>query len=241
MYMEKNKLKKTSNNLHFTEINKNINLLDSNNKISSGVLEKLKIINANKSKNFPQYKKAIKTIFNITKIPKITKTHKLFLAGFIIGEGSMNVSAKKSENSRFGVVIDPEFSITQHLNKIEYLYAALCFFNTGKITFKSKSNATLVYKISNRESLEKKVLPFWETYVSPFQSEKHKQRFNAFKELLLCFRKKHHLDFSSFKNEILFKWDFLRKQKNQKNQSFSDLHQAQLFVENHVNKKKLYK
>ena len=86
--------------------------------------------------------------------------HKTFLGGFIAGEGGINVSAKKSPNSRFGIIIDPEFSITQHLDGFFFLFGALVLFETGSIHFKKGSSATLVFRIDNRRSLQERVIPF---------------------------------------------------------------------------------
>lgn len=204
------------------------------NKISAYILEELKKANTSKPKNFALYKKRIKHIFKIDSLPKITANYKFFLGGFIAGEASINVSAKKNSSAKFGLVIDPEFSITQHVNGIEYLYAALCFFQTGRIRFKSGSNATFVYRIDNRESLENKIIPFWEKYIVPFQCIHHKERAELFKQLLVLFRNKAHQDLFSFKNKILPLWDKLRKQKGQANESFKDLKEAQFFIQNHV-------
>ena len=89
----------------------------------------------------------------------MTEYDKHFFAGFIEGEGSFSVSAKKSPSAKFGVYLDPEFSITQHVNGSSHLFRCLCLFRTGVIRHKNKSNATLVYRIYNRETLKQKVIP----------------------------------------------------------------------------------
>lgn len=177
----------------------------------------------------------------MTECSYITKTHKFFIAGFLVCTASINVSVKKNDACKFGMVIDPEFNITQHINGICYLYAALSLFNTGKIYFKPGSNATFVYKINNRESLNTKIMPFYETYVYGFMSENHKQTVKIFNEILLLFRKKAHTDIFLFKNELLPRWDLLRKQKKQSNESFTSLIQAQLFIDDYILKKECKK
>ena len=54
-------------------------------------------------------------------------------------------SAKKLKTAKFGVIVDPEFSVTQHINGICHLYAALSIFKTGRIRHKGGSNATFVF------------------------------------------------------------------------------------------------
>lgn len=216
-----------------------INLLPKH-KVSTLILTELQKANKNTS-NFTLYKKTIKKIFKLTDCSYSTKNYKFFVAGFLVGEASINVSAKKNDTCKFGMVIDPEFNIAQHINGICYLYATLSLFNTGKIYFKSGSNATFVYKISNRESLHTKIMPFYETYVYNFMSENHKQRIKVFNEILVLLKKKAHTDIFLFKNELITRWDLLRKQKGQSNESFTSLIQAQLFVDAHVFEKECKK
>lgn len=202
-------------------------------KVPTFILTELQKANKNTS-NFILYKKTIKKIFALTDCSYSTKNYKFFAAGFLVGEASINVSAKKKNTCKFGMVVDPEFNVAQHINGICYLYATLSLFNTGKIYFKSGSNATFVYKISNRESLHTKIMPFYETYVYNFMSENHKQRIKVFNEILVLLKEKAHTDIFLFKNELLTRWDLLRKQKGQSNESFTSLIQAQLFVDAHV-------
>ena len=203
------------------------------------LLEKLKKANfSKKQKSFSWYKTQIKSIFKIQDIPKINCNYKIFYAGFVIGEGSINVSAKKSKTARFGIVIDPEFSITQHVNGFSLLFSALCIFETGSIHFKSGSNATLVYRIDNRKSIKEKVFPFLDTYILPYISIDQKQRIQVFKDLLYYLEEKKNKDLHFFVNHILPLWDKLRKQKGEINETFPNLETARLFAINESKKKK---
>ena len=204
-------------------------------KIPNDILEELKKINNTytKSKNFPKYMQDIKTFFKL-KTENTTTESKLFFGGFLEGEGSLNLSAKKLKNARFGLIIDPEFSVTQHINGINHLYAALSIFQTGRIRHKSGSNATLVFTIDNRISLEEKVIPFYENYVAPYASPTKLKRLQTFKEVILIFKENGHQDLNRFENEILPLWDSLRMQKGQQNESFASLEEAQDFIRNHI-------
>lgn len=207
-------------------------------KIQKQILEKLNEINEvfKKSKDFPKYRQDLSNFFKLD--PVVTTTDlKLFLAGFIEGEASINVSTKKSQTSSFGLYIDPEFSLTQHINGVNHLFVALSIFQTGRIRYKDDSNATLVFIIDNRISLEEKVIPFYEKYVAPYGSSVKIERLTIFKELLLMFKEKRHLDLKTFLNQVLPLWDTLRMQKGQKNQSFASLEEAQEFVRNHIKNK----
>lgn len=204
--------------------------------LSPIVIEQLKQINntkAQKKKSFLWYKTSIGKLFGCTECRKnIYKTvkYKTFYGGFVYGEGSINVTIKKSSRALFGVIVDPEFSITQHVNGFGFLFAALTLFETGSIHYKSGSNGTLVYRIDNRKSLTEKVVPFWETYILPYQSIEQKQNMLFFKRILLYLFEKKHKDLFSFVNQILPLWDKLRKQKGEINQPFPDLKCAIDFV-----------
>jgi len=207
--------------------------------ISQELLNKLAEVNAKftkKSLDFPTYRKQLEIIFG-GNIPPVTTERNLFLAGFIEGEGSINVSAKMNDNAKFGLEIDPEFSITQHVNGVENLLYAMKYFNTGRISYKSGSNATLVYRISNTQSIREKVLPFFENYWMPYSSFGKKSRFLLFKKILLALESKKHSDIDSMVNEILPLWFMLRMEIGQKKESFPDLESAQQFVIQKFNKK----
>lgn len=199
------------------------------------ILERVKEINEtySKSKDFPKYMRDLAEFFELEK-PLSTTESKLFFGGFVEGEASLNVSAKKLKTAKFGLLVDPEFSVTQHINGISHLYAALSIFQTGRIRYKGSSNATFVFTIDNRVSLEKKVIPFFESYVVPYASSTKIERMQTFKELLHIFKEKGHLNLDCFLNQVLPIWDSLRMQKGQSNESFKNLEDAQDFVRNHV-------
>nr|YP_009184763.1 putative LAGLIDADG homing endonuclease [Jenufa perforata]ALO62916.1 putative LAGLIDADG homing endonuclease [Jenufa perforata] len=192
-------------------------------------IKELKKLNAQYTlkKSFVTYFKNLLKLFNVSSI-LITTKHKYFLGGFIEGEGSLNVSAKKIAEK--GLMIDPEFSITQHINGAQILLLAMGVFQTGRLSYKSGSKATLVYRIDNRQSLKTKILPFFKTYVTPFSSAFKKYRIEQFEKLLILFEQGIHKSCDGMCNEILPIWDSLRMQKGQKNESFSNLASAQALV-----------
>ena len=192
-----------------------------------------------KSKSFPQYLKDLSAIFPVLE-PKISTESNFYLGGFLEGEASLNVSAKKLKTAKFGIMVDPEFSITQHVNGFQNLYLALKTLQAGRVRHKGGSNATLVLIIDNRQTLEEKVITFFEKYVEPYSSPEKVRRVKTFKRLLALFNSDAHQKQSSFENEILPIWDQMRKQKGQANEAFKDLQEAQEAcgsVKNHLKNK----
>lgn len=182
------------------------------------------------SKSFIRYLEELKAIFQISQDLQVNTESKLFLAGFFEGEASMNVSAKKLATAEFGLLLDPEFSVTQHVNGFATLYFALKVLQAGRIRHKSGSNATLVLIIDNRRTLEEKVIPFYKQYVVPYGSNEKIRRLEEFEKLLEFFKQNQHRQLQSFLTNMLPIWDNMRKQKGQSNQTFADLAEAREYV-----------
>jgi hypothetical protein len=199
--------------------------------ISQEILENLAAMNEkySRDKNFPDYQRSIAHLFQLKPV-NLTEKSLFYLGGFIEGEGSMSVGAKKNHTSKFKVYIDPDFNITQHVNSISNLYLAMCVFQTGRIRYKSGSHATFVYVIDNRRNLKEKVLPFYEKYIFPFGSPDKKRRAQIFEQLLDLFEEKAHLDLNRMLYEVLPLWDEMRMQTGQSNETFKSLSEAQKYV-----------
>ena len=202
--------------------------------VSKEILQRVKEINEtySKSKNFPKYMRDLAEFFKLKK-PTTTTESKLFFGGFVEGEASLNISAKKLKTAKFGVIVDSEFTATEHINDIFHLYAALSIFKTGRI--RHKGGAEFVFVVCDRVSIQDKVIPFFESYVLPYASFEKVERMQTFKELLLLMKSKEHLNLEGLINKVLPLWDSLRGQKNQ---AFESLDAAQDFVRNHSKTKK---
>jgi hypothetical protein len=196
-------------------------------------IEKIRKMNAGKP-DFKTYAKRVRDTFGLDPIT-INETLKTFLGGFIEGEGSISLAVKKNKNARFGVELDPLFNITQHINGVNHLYVALEVFQTGRIRYKAGSNATLVFIIEPRKSLQQKVCPFMEKYVYPMSSPAKQIRYENFKRMLDLFEADAHLDRNRLVYELLPIWDSMRVQQGYNGQTFKTLQEAQDFVQNYKN------
>jgi len=152
--------------------------------------------------------------------------------GFIEGEGSINVSAKKLRGAAHGIHLDPEFNLAQHVNSVELLYLALITFQTGRIRYKSGSNATLVLVIHNRDDLEKKIVPFYKTYVNFIGSTVKTKRIQKFEKMLMHIKNNDQKNINVLVNDMLPLWDLMRMQTGQINQTFASLAEAQAYAMN---------
>ena len=121
-----------------------------------------------------------------------------WLAGFWEGEGSITVSVKKHPTSTFGFNFQPEISISQHASAIHLLWwtKLYVFNNTGSITWKNGSDATWVYKFSNKKEISEIFEPWYETHVYPFLGTEGIEHWHKFKKCrsLISKRKSWDLD-----------------------------------------------
>lgn len=97
-----------------------------------------------------------------------SENFKYFLGGFIEGEASLTISIKSQPKLKHGVALDPEFFIYQHKSGIFLLEAAKSFFRAGVVYKKSGESDVYVFRISNRQILKDKVVPFFSKYVIPY-------------------------------------------------------------------------
>lgn len=209
--------------------------------ISPELLTQLAEINHRytQTKDFSKYQQDLGKLFDLPQ-PKINNRTADYIAGFLEGEGSLSVGAKKNTTSKFKVYIDPEFNVTQHINGMANLYLILCFFKTGRMRHKNGSNATFVFTIDNRVSLEQKVIPFYEDYLaSHFGTPVKKRRVWIFKKLLELFKQKAHLDLDRMLYEVLPLWNAMRIQVGQKNETFKSLEDAQDYVRKAVKRSRM--
>lgn len=122
--------------------------------------------------------------------PPITQKYEYFLAGFIESQGSLCVSVKQTGKT---FKIDPEFNISQHESGVVHLISIMHLFKTGNIEFKSESQSTYVYKITNRKALKEKFIPYYKKYVWPYACEAKRYTFQQLCEILNLFEQKEHL------------------------------------------------
>jgi hypothetical protein len=200
--------------------------------VSEEILQRVEEINEtySKLKDFTKYMQDFANFFKLEEPINATILKMFFTVSFVGGQASLNIRAKKLKTAKFGVILDSEFTATEHINDIFHLYAALSIFKTGRI--RHKGGAEFVFVVCDRVSIQDKVIPFFESYVLPYASFEKVERMQTFKELLLLMKSKEHLNLEGLINKVLPLWDSLRGQKNQAFENLS-LAAAQDFVRNH--------
>ena len=139
-----------------------------------------------------------------------------YLAGFIDGEGCFSVSIHPNPNAKFGWLIDPDFTINQHKQSLEFLKSIQKFLGCGKIYEKSphKSNV-LTFTVYSRRTIFEKIIPFLDKH--PLISNKRNDYYK-FREIVIRMQKKEHHTIEGFHNivKIAFSMNAQGKQRKYK-------------------------
>jgi hypothetical protein len=115
----------------------------------------------------------------------IGENHKYWLGGFVEGEGSLLVSIVTNNKVKHGIVLQPEFNVTQHISGLNILKSYKDLFNgLGNLKEKSGSNQVWVYSLKGTKNIKELVLPYYEEYVVPFSSKHKADVFNRFKTII---------------------------------------------------------
>jgi hypothetical protein len=101
-----------------------------------------------------------------------------YIAGFVDGEGSFNVSLKKRDDHRAGWQIEPSFNVSQRDRVI------LAFLKTtfGCGTLRTRPDGVVYYEVRNVTMLKEKILPFFDRF--QFRSAAKKRNFSIFKRIV---------------------------------------------------------
>lgn len=120
----------------------------------------------------------------------------MWVAGFVSGEGSFNISIGKSSNTKTGYKVGLRFQITQHSRDTELLKLFIDYFNCGGIYSPSHPRKDKVrnpeivnYIVSNLSEISDKIVPFFKKY--PILGNKELDFADFYKALNLIKNKKH--------------------------------------------------
>lgn len=137
----------------------------------------------------------VNSLLSFNETPQITTEDKYFVAGFLVGEGSLTCSIKNvSTGSGLPITVDLEFSVTQSNRNPDPLFKTLAVLQTGnyqpdseKVFGKGKLT------VDSRQNLIEKVCPFYEQYVLPLCNGYLAERFKLWRFGLWLFGAGFHL------------------------------------------------
>ena len=111
----------------------------------------------------------------------INDNYKFWLGGFVEKEGSLIISVVKSDKAPYGVLLQPEFNITQYISGIDILKSfKILFNNKGQILKKSGSNNVWVYSLKGIKNLNNHLVPFFLDYVVKYSCKFNNEKSNKY-------------------------------------------------------------
>ena len=87
-----------------------------------------------------------------------------WVAGFLDGEGCFSISFHRNPFIRAtrNWQIQPVFQVSQHADHRVVLEALVAFFGCGSVRGKGPRSRVLIYVVSRRDDLERRIIPFFE-------------------------------------------------------------------------------
>jgi len=119
-----------------------------------------------------------------------------YIAGFTDGEGSFNVSLKKRKDYKNKWKITASFNVSQKDRVILALIKRIL----GCGTLRSRKDGVIYYEVTNINSLQDKVLPFFKKF--GFLSAKKKKNFQIFKQIVELMYKGEHLSYDGMERVL---------------------------------------
>ena len=129
-----------------------------------------------------------KHIMNNNWINKIPLEWGHYIAGFVDGEGSFNVSLRKKPDHTMGWQVVLTFNVAQ---KESYILSQIKkYLGCGRLQF--RKDGVCYYVCANPISLKERVVPFFQKFI--FRSARKKQNFSIFCEIVELVYQKQHLN-----------------------------------------------
>ena len=139
-----------------------------------------------------------------------TNINAQWIVGFVDGEGCFNLDVHVKTDMRWGLQMQPEFTVVQNEIDIHILYALKDYFGCGSVSVnrKDKNGVRYHYRVKNIKHLKEKILPFFEKHLL---RTKKSIEFERFRTIVLLMHAGFHLE--SLKNflEIYDKGQKLRE------------------------------
>lgn len=143
--------------------------------------------------------------------------YKYWLGGFVEGEGSLVVSIVKYDKAIYGILLQPEFNVAQHVNGLSVLKNFKVLFNNkGQIYKKSGSSNVWVYSLKGIDNLSNYLVPYFLEFVVPYSSKYKKKEFNKFLFILEKLRNKSKFEKEEFINIIKLVYELNPEGKGKK-------------------------
>lgn len=135
-----------------------------------------------------------------------------YIAGFVDGEGSFNISFRRRKDYRLPWKVSACFNISQKEKEILLLIQQ----QLGCGTLRSRPDGVWYYEVNTLKDIQKLVIPYFKRF--PFLSEKKKRDFISFQKVVHLLGSKMHLSYDGIKRIV----EIRRLMNNGGKRKFSD-------------------
>jgi hypothetical protein len=108
-----------------------------------------------------------------------TQLHAQWIVGFVDGEGCFNLDVHKKSDMRWGLQMQPEFTVVQNEIDVQILHALKDFFQCGSVGVNRRDTdgTRYHYRVKNVKDLNDKIIPFFEKHSLKTKKKIEYQRF----------------------------------------------------------------
>lgn len=120
-----------------------------------------------------------------------TKLEAQWIVGFVDGEGCFNLDVHRKQDMRWGLQMQPEFTVVQNEVEIQILHALKDYFQCGSVSVNRKDHNGTRYhfRVKSVKDLQEKIVPFFEKH--PLKTKKNVE-FRTFRTIVRLMNEGHH-------------------------------------------------
>lgn len=122
-----------------------------------------------------------------------TQLNAQWIVGFVDGEGCFNLDVHRKRDMRWGLQMQPEFTVVQNEVDIQVLHALKEYFQCGSVSVNRKDQHGTRYhfRVKSVKDLQEKIIPFFEK--QPLKTKKNVE-FRTFRTIVRLMNQGHHRD-----------------------------------------------
>lgn len=121
-----------------------------------------------------------------------TQLNAQWIVGFVDGEGCFNLDVHRKSDMRWGLQMQPEFTVVQNEVDIQILHALKDFFGCGSVGMnrRDKYGVRYHYRVKSVKDLNTTILPFFDKH--PLKTKKRVE-YQRFRRICLHMNEGYHL------------------------------------------------
>lgn len=115
-----------------------------------------------------------------------TNLNAQWIVGFVDGEGCFHLDVHVKKDMRWGLQMQPEFTVVQNEIDIQILHSLKDYFQCGAVTVfrKDKNGTRYHFRVKSVKDLNEKIIPFFENHHLKTKKKVEFQRFRKICRLM---------------------------------------------------------